>query len=934
MGDTFESRLGAAGGPCNGDKSDRSSSTADGVEESEGGVAPEGTVVLVVVDVNKELNMTAFNWTLLHVVQRGDTVRLLGVLHHIINPMGYKSRADVRSWNGASRKVLEHQIQTNMAILKGVPLIYTTVEKMGAKLEIDVRANPHSKNLVVEEANRLGARYVVIDRHIKKDKKFYIDNLSCYVTRVKTMTDYEHLRHGVPVVEDDCEATQTTDTSSGETSKSISLFTSQELSVPGSNPEALQASIAAPTPIIATAPMHHQMQAPSTAKPAATLRPSYSHNNSKPIYEDPLPVGIEYGPEAMGYSHQSPDRDAATMTRELAVRRWLVDSGYRMDPGFHYPAPDYGYMTTGYSAEAAMYQSPGSLSPFTEAAMADRMSNLFNSNSYASLPPLYARNESAESGSFPYPGTYPSVLPRSRESHVRRTNPTSSQSVQIDKGDAVASLLKLQGISSANNQVENSGDVGYDRGSSNHTRGPVSVQARRADTNWAIDLLNSDFGGKQQVHSAEMAHELLPFPDRQHDDSRCSENASEGMESGDGQYPVDRVSSVRRAVSSKKTIPETPPLCTICHQQSPVFGKVKKFTFAELQDATKNFSEENYLAKGGYGTVYRGRLKGGQLVAVKQHKLSSSQGDEEFCAEVEVLSCAQHRNLVTLIGYCVEKRMRLLVYEYVCNGSLDRHLSSKSKTELQWHHRHKIALGAASALRYLHQECRVGCIVHRDMRPNNILLTHDFTPMVGDFGLARRQTSGDLAEETRVLGTIGYLAPEYAETGQITDKADVYAFGVVLLELISGRKAIEHNRPKHQVSLTEWARPLLASYDKELVDPRLKEYNEFELHCMMHAATQCIKKDPNKRPRMTQVLRILNPPQERDWAYGPGRPTHENLSSSQTPLPALQLPPPLEAPPNDQTYFGSRYISSGSSSRSSSCTQSDLSIGSHYKPSD
>jgi hypothetical protein len=334
-----------------------------------------------------------------------------------------------------------------------------------------------------------------------------------------------------------------------------------------------------------------------------------------------------------------------------------------------------GCMTTGYSGEASMYHTPMSLSPFTEAALAGRMSNLYNSNPYAPLPPLYPRNESAESGSPPYPGSYPSIVPRSRESYVRSTNPRSSQTVQLEKEDAVASLLKLQGSSNASNQVEISGDVGYDRGSSN-TRGPVSVQARRADTNWAMDLLNSDFGGRQQMYSAGVAHEAFPSPDMQEEDSRTV-NASEGAGEGDGQCAVDRISSVRRAVFSKKTIPGTPPLCSVCQQQSPVFGKVKRFTYAELQDATNNFSEENHLAKGGYGTVYKGRLKGGQLVAVKQHKLSSSQGDEEFCAEVEVLSCAQHRNLVTLIGYCVEKHMRLLVYEYVCNGSLDGHLSRK-----------------------------------------------------------------------------------------------------------------------------------------------------------------------------------------------------------------------------------------------------------------
>ena len=523
------------------------------------------------------------------------------------------------------------------------------------------------------------------------------------------MTNIEHLRHGLPVrnVGDDCEATQTTDTSSGQTSKSISL--SPELSVP-SNSEAVQASIAAPAPVIAPVPMHHQAQAPSTAE-AVSSHPSYSYIDSNPINGGPLPGGVEHGPELMGYSPPNSDRDATMTTRELAVHRWLVDSGYTMDPGFHYPAHEYGelmrlliflfisglsmravplenltslstravgYMTTGYYAEAAMHQIPMPLSPFAEAALADRMSNLYNSNPYASLPPLYSRNESAESGSLPYPGSHPSVIPRSRESFVRSTNPTISQSVQIENEDAISSLLKLRGVSNENNQVEIQEDVGYDRGSSNNSRAPVSVQARRADTNWVMELFNSDFGGKEQNNSAEVTHAVLPLPEKQEEDSRTV-NGSEGA----GQQRVDRMSSVRRAVFSKKSTPGPPDLCSICHQKSPVFGKVKRFSYAELQDATDNFCEENYLAKGGYGTVYKGQLKGGQLVAVKQHKLSSSQGDEEFCAEVEVLSCAQHRNLVTLIGYCVEKQMRLLVYEYVCNGSLDTHLSGKC-SPLSW----------------------------------------------------------------------------------------------------------------------------------------------------------------------------------------------------------------------------------------------------------
>ncbi|PWA73199.1 vascular endothelial growth factor receptor 2 (VEGFR2) [Artemisia annua] len=306
--------------------------------------------------------------------------------------------------------------------------------------------------------------------------------------------------------------------------------------------------------------------------------------------------------------------------------------------------------------------------------------------------------------------------------------------------------------------------------------------------------------------------------------------------------------------------PKSPPLCTICQHKAPVFGTPPKwFSFIELEDATNGFSRDNFLAEGGFGSVHRGVLKDGRMVAVKQHKIASSQGDNEFFSEVEVLSCAQHRNVVMLIGFCVEDGRRMLVYEYICNGSLDTHLYGYDNGPLEWSARQKIATGAARGLRYLHEECRVGCIVHRDMRPNNILLTHDFEALVGDFGLARWQPDGETGVETRIIGTFGYLAPEYAQTGEITEKADVYSFGVVLVELITGRKAVDINRPKGQQYLTEWARPLLEETAiAELIDPRLKDsYSEAEVRCMSHCASLCIRRDPQLRPRMSQVLWML-----------------------------------------------------------------------------
>ncbi|ERN15269.1 inactive protein kinase SELMODRAFT_444075 [Amborella trichopoda] len=355
-------------------------------------------------------------------------------------------------------------------------------------------------------------------------------------------------------------------------------------------------------------------------------------------------------------------------------------------------------------------------------------------------------------------------------------------------------------------------------------------------------------------------------------------------EAGIGQrnYRVDTefTSNVRDAISLSRNAPPGPPLCSICQHKAPVFGKPPRwFSYAELELATGGFSQANFLAEGGFGSVHRGVLPDGQAVAVKQHKLASSQGDLEFCSEVEVLSCAQHRNVVMLIGFCVEDRRRLLVYEYICNGSLDSHLYGHNREPLEWAARQKIAVGAARGLRYLHEECRVGCIVHRDMRPNNILITHDFEPLVGDFGLARWQPDGDLGVETRVIGTFGYLAPEYAQSGQITEKADVYSFGVVLVELVTGRKAVDINRPKGQQCLTEWARPLLEEYAvEELVDPRLENrYSEQEVYCMLHAASLCIRKDPYSRPRMSQVLRILEGDVIMDSNYA-STPSYETAS--------------------------------------------------------
>nr|XP_043620337.1 probable serine/threonine-protein kinase PBL19 [Erigeron canadensis] len=286
-------------------------------------------------------------------------------------------------------------------------------------------------------------------------------------------------------------------------------------------------------------------------------------------------------------------------------------------------------------------------------------------------------------------------------------------------------------------------------------------------------------------------------------------------------------------------------ICSVCQNKRPSIRLKRDFSYTDLEQATNGFSQKHFLSEGGFGSVYKGELKCGLQVAVKQHKDASSQGEKEFKSEVNVLSKARHPNLVVLLGSCSEGTHRLLVYEFVCNGSLDEHLSSH---ELTWDKRIKIALGAARGLNYLHKIN----IIHRDMRPNNILVTHDYEPLLGDFGLARTDCVD--TDETGVVGTLGYVAPEYAECGKVSTKTDVYSFGVVLLQLITGCRTRE--KKFDGKTLVEWARPLLEErVFPDLIDEKiLDDVHVFQLYLMVKLVDNCLKKDPAQRETMEDVV--------------------------------------------------------------------------------
>ncbi|XP_027064127.1 probable leucine-rich repeat receptor-like serine/threonine-protein kinase At3g14840 isoform X1 [Coffea arabica] len=286
------------------------------------------------------------------------------------------------------------------------------------------------------------------------------------------------------------------------------------------------------------------------------------------------------------------------------------------------------------------------------------------------------------------------------------------------------------------------------------------------------------------------------------------------------------------------------------------------FTLRQIKYATNNFDSSNIIGKGGFGSVYKGNLSDGTIIAVKQLSSKSTQGNREFLNEIGVISAVQHPNLVKLYGCCVEGDQLLLVYEYMENNSLGRALFGleEHQLELDWPTRRKICVGIARGLAYLHGESRLK-IVHRDIKASNVLLDKELNPKISDFGLARLHEDEDTHISTRVAGTFGYMAPEYAMRGYLTDKADVYSFGVVLLEIVSG-KSNAGFKPKEEeeyLNLLDWAHLLKKEMKlMELVDSRLgPDVNENEIMLTIEIALLCTSISPAVRPSMSTVVSML-----------------------------------------------------------------------------
>ncbi|KAK6920862.1 Serine-threonine/tyrosine-protein kinase, catalytic domain [Dillenia turbinata] len=295
---------------------------------------------------------------------------------------------------------------------------------------------------------------------------------------------------------------------------------------------------------------------------------------------------------------------------------------------------------------------------------------------------------------------------------------------------------------------------------------------------------------------------------------------------------------------------------------------LKAFTFTKLKAATRNFCSDSVIGEGGFGFVYKGWVDdefcdaagtgSGRVVAVKKLKPQGHQGHKEWLTEVTFLGQLRHPNLVKLLGYCLEGENRLLVYEYMCKGSLENHLFRRASRPLSWAVRIKVAIGAAQGLTFLHN-CETQ-VIYRDLKASNILLDSEYNAKLSDFGLAKAGPIGENTHvSTQVMGTQGYAAPEYIATGRLTTKCDVYSFGVVLLELLSGRRAIDKTKVGAEQYLVEWAKPLIGDKRKlyRIMDSRLEgQYPVKGAYIAALLALQCVS-DANIRPQMTEVVATL-----------------------------------------------------------------------------
>ncbi|KAG2327032.1 hypothetical protein Bca52824_009760 [Brassica carinata] len=429
-------------------------------------------------------------------------------------------------------------------------------------------------------------------------------------------------------------------------------------------------------------------------------------------------------------------------------------------------------------------------------------------------------------------------------SSSRWTRPTRSSSLQSVESSGVDNSLALVPVQTS--ETDSGAGWHFFRGIYSKRNSWTRVSAKKAVLQWVSRLRGRN-------------SEAVGYLDRKRSDSGCDEDCSSSIDGEDV--------SVSRSGSEHMLSPLSPCVGSnyIPEELEGLHEKYSStcrlFTYEEVVSMTSNFASANLIGEGGNSYVYRGDLSDGRELAVKVLK-PCLDVLKEFTLEIEVITSVHHKNIVSLFGFCFENNNLVLVYDYVPRGSLEENLHGNRKdgASFGWLERYKVAVGVAEALDYLHNTHDPE-VIHRDVKSSNILLADDFEPQLSDFGFASLASSA--AQHVScggIAGTFGYLAPEYFMHGKVTDKIDVYAFGVVLLELLSGRKPICVDQSKGQESLVMWANPILESGKfAQLLDPSLEADDSSNdlIEKLLLAATLCIKRAPHDRPQIGLVVKIL-----------------------------------------------------------------------------
>ncbi|XP_010457811.1 PREDICTED: PTI1-like tyrosine-protein kinase 1 [Camelina sativa] len=339
----------------------------------------------------------------------------------------------------------------------------------------------------------------------------------------------------------------------------------------------------------------------------------------------------------------------------------------------------------------------------------------------------------------------------------------------------------------------------------------------------------------------------------QMDDSNEEQQLKSSQQQSDANHKNPKPAPVAKHEVKKEALPiEVPPL-----------------SLDEVKEKTENFGSKALIGEGSYGRVYYATLNDGVAVALKKLDVApEAESDAEFLSQVSMVSRLKHENLIQLLGFCVDGNLRVLAYEFATMGSLHDILHGRKGVQgaqpgptLDWITRVKIAVEAARGLEYLHEKSQPP-VIHRDIRSSNVLLFEDYKAKIADFNLSNQAPDNAARlHSTRVLGTFGYHAPEYAMTGQLTQKSDVYSFGVVLLELLTGRKPVDHTMPRGQQSLVTWATPRLSEDKvKQCIDPKLKaDYPPKAVAKLAAVAALCVQYEAEFRPNMSIVVKALQP---------------------------------------------------------------------------